>query len=745
MSDIYYSQVNSNLQLELNARGRAGKTSRTTADLQYMLGKLANVELRAYEFPTADSAPGIVTRGNEIKFARLGGATTRSDRYMPDGPSGFLNNQRTYNIGTYIGAVRSNSVVYDFNFRKLLDRIGPIITSAEISIGDNSNGLLNTATINITIPDPQTDLNFIESVYFRPGRPITLHMVHPDDAVITNTETGARLSDEPLTSTKRILEIDSDVRAQYASKYKQQKLNEIEFEGIITSFTIDYQTDMSVQATISVRGTTGTYTDLTLLTTTTTKESEATTTQAESDAALQDVSDSFYSRLYNEVNTLYTAQTQTQDVPADFWEKNGFNEEYKRENVDLTSGRDRYWQYGGQTITPGVIEFYITAGWVIDYVNRIILDRIKATSQPAARILFNSEYGHSNYYENLISTNPRDVIIPTENGFVYKRNNDGTVAKSAYWNDESGLFDWINQIQFNEITDNEINNYSKPQRIFIRLSAIKEIVDDLKTKNQFTVNALITRISLMISAATSNAIELTLITHPDIDNVLLLYDRKHVTLSNTVEPYSVPMFANHPNGTVIRDFKFSGKLPDSAGSLAYVTNQDPADISESEIAPFLAYMYQQSRVSREININDNAIDINDQIGDFTVIEKLRAQWEANYTRFLTELNATKEAFADSPTRETQIAFSAALTKHLQYPTPNPVTSNQTAAPVIPFTVEFTIDGINGFRYGDVLTFDGLPDRYKQNVVFCVANVTHTINTDHQWVTTIRCFTRPKIN
>ena len=740
MSDIYYSQVNSNLQLELNARGRAGKPSRTTTDLQYMLGKLANVELRAYEFPTTGSAPGIVTRGNEIKFARLGGSTTRSDRYNPSGPSGFLNNQRTYD----------NQIVdvgnrFTYETGKLLDRIGPIITSAEIAIGDNSHGLLNTATINITIPDPQTDLNFIESVYFRPGRPITLHMVHPDDAVITNVETGGRLKDEPLTSTKRILELDSDVSAQYASKYKQQKLNEIEFEGLIISFTIEYQTDMSVQATISVRGTTQVYTDLTLLTTTTTKELEPITNQAESDAALQDVSDSFYSRLYDEVDALYTAKTQNQEVPADFWEINGFTEEYYSESGDLTSGEDQYWQRGGQTISPGVIEFYITVGWVINYINRIIVERIKTTSQPAARILFNSEYGHSNYYENLISTNPRDIIIPTENGYIYKRNADGTVAKSAYWNDESSLSDWINRIQFNEINNNSINDYSKPQRIFIRLSAIKEIVDDLKAKNQFTVNALITRISQMVSSAISNAIELTLITHPDIDNVLLLYDRKHVTLSNTVTPYSVPMFANHINGTIIRDFKFSGKLPESAGSLAYVTNQNPADISESEIAPFLAYMYQRSVVSREINTDGSALTISDSTGDRDTVFTLQQQWESNYRRFLAELNATKEAYADSPTRENQIAFSAALTKHLQYPTPNPITSNQIAAPVIPFTVEFTIDGINGFRYGDVLTFDGLPDRYKQNVVFCVANVTHTINTDHQWVTDIRCFTRPKIN
>ena len=85
-----------------------------------------------------------------------------------------------------------------------------------------------------------------------------------------------------------------------------------------------------------------------------------------------------------------------------------------------------------------------------------------------------------------------------------------------------------------------------------------------------------------------------------------------------------------------------------------------------------------------------------------------------------------------------------LKKHIQYPTDDIILSNQTAAPTIPFTTSFTIDGINGFRYGDVLMFDGLPDRYKNNVVFSVLKINHTVSTNGEWKTQIDCIMRPNI-
>jgi phage protein D len=59
-------------------------------------------------------------------------------------------------------------------------------------------------------------------------------------------------------------------------------------------------------------------------------------------------------------------------------------------------------------------------------------------------------------------------------------------------------------------------------------------------------------------------------------------------------------------------------------------------------------------------------------------------------------------------------------------------------------LEFTIDGINGFKYGDVLTFAGLPRRYTDAFVFTIMAVTHEVSNTGDWTTKIRCVPRVRI-
>ena len=49
MSQIFYSELDKNLQEELNARARAGVGDRSETALRYMTEKVANVSLTAYE------------------------------------------------------------------------------------------------------------------------------------------------------------------------------------------------------------------------------------------------------------------------------------------------------------------------------------------------------------------------------------------------------------------------------------------------------------------------------------------------------------------------------------------------------------------------------------------------------------------------------------------------------------------------------------------------------------------------
>jgi hypothetical protein len=201
------------------------------------------------------------------------------------------------------------------------------------------------------------------------------------------------------------------------------------------------------------------------------------------------------------------------------------------------------------------------------------------------------------------------------------------------------------------------------------------------------------------------------------------------------------MFSNHPNGTVVRDFKFSGKLPSDVSSLAYVVSNDSSELSESDIAPFVSYMYSANTVTRS-----GAHEAISNIITQEQLDEIKQKYKEAHERYIKALTDAKTAFGSDLTNpEKQAAINQALTKYLQYPTPSIQETNQLTAPVIPFEAEFTIDGVNGFRYGDVVTFDGLPTRYKQNAVFSIMGITHTVGTDGQWTTTCRCIMRPNID
>jgi hypothetical protein len=114
MSNIFYSQVNSKLKKELDLRASAGKTSRGTKELNYMLSKTTNVELIAY-------------KGDEVKkdqeLYTLGGSTTRQNDFLPSGEQGYLTKYST--------------------------RPGPVITGCTVNIADTiSNKYINYKFIN---------------------------------------------------------------------------------------------------------------------------------------------------------------------------------------------------------------------------------------------------------------------------------------------------------------------------------------------------------------------------------------------------------------------------------------------------------------------------------------------------------------------------------------------------------------------------------------------------------------------
>lgn len=747
MSQIFYSEVDAALQAELNARGRAGKSDRSTAALNYMLGKIANVELIAYEQAKKST-------GQELH--RLGGYTVRQGEYLPTGTKqspGFLDDRDTTVItggwtSNADGTLAAADPVATTTTNKT-KRIPPYITSVDVSIGDHSMGLLNKATINIKIPNPQQDFDFFESVWLRPGRPIDVIIEHPDSAVITQGQLSGSL---PSVETIKKLNPSIDIQ-------KVKKMNRYQFSGLLTNFVFSYDADASVSVTINLTGTSNIYTSMNLLMNTTDENrnevnitvgdeppagSPAATAAAEDTSPNQAVL-SLYTNLEFEVKTYIETEDQT-----DSYKKTPWGDQFQASAAGLLAefDSDRWYLTGSPPTQQNKNNTYITLGWLISYLNRVILNKLK-TANPDSDPIENGiicssadDLCTSNYYSELVSNEPDNILLLDSN------------------NSKSSTYDSIEYYRsFNNTMTLTENNQLYPARILINLTVIRDIIDKYKTiKSKFNVNSFLKDISVTIQRCTADAINMTLISHPEIPNALLYYDCNRVRFSTNVTPYSIPMFGNSVHGTIVREFQFSAKIPDSVKTLSYVMNQNPEEISSDDIAPYMNYMYNASNVSRLNGQRDSSGRLTElqnvtqnedgtrQNANATLLSKLNKDYSEKHKKYIGELAVAKTAFGKNPSSANiQLQLRQAMIKYIQYPHESIQRTNQLTAPMYPFDATITIDGINGFRYGDVVEFRSLPARFRTNTVFSIINITHTVSTSGEWITKLQCIMRPKFD
>jgi len=331
-------------------------------------------------------------------------------------------------------------------------------------------------------------------------------------------------------------------------------------------------------------------------------------------------------------------------------------------------------------------------------------------------------YGNTLYYKNVIDIQQKNIGVLQDKGLYREWQGIAAPLPIELTNRQRELLLEGANITLPPIPE---KNTMYPSRIFINLESIKSICDALSNKNsrRFTYGNFVESISSLISSTLAGAVVMKLTADKTNPENVLFADSKDVQL-DAVIPYRIPMFANDSRGTIVRDFQFSAKLPSSVKNLSYVLNQG-TDISTEEIAPYMNFMFNA----------DNPETLNTVIASYT----------DTHDKTIQELLDALALFGRSPQdTEARTNLRSAMKKYLQYPTPDVRKSQQIVSPIFPFDASFTIDGINGFRYGDVLEFPGLPKKYTENTVFLITSIVHNISSEGTWTSKISCIMRPNI-
>ena len=816
--NIFYTEVDKNLQSELNARGNAGFNDRSNAALDYMLGKVANVQLTAYQSSGSNSAVvGI-----------LGGAQVRGGRYQPNEflsnpsytrdevkywksqtESDFADSDAASSAGNLTGRAYKDTKTLTDKSR----RVGPYITDASINIGDHSFGLLNKADIKLVIPNVERDLDWAEDIFFRPGRFVRIDVTHPASAVITrNSETAGLLTPNVIPNDKKLKELYPGLMDEKLDNLKNEirRMNSFRFEGLITNFDFSYDKDGTVNASLKLTGTSNVYTDVSMFQSSdATKEKEDTPTAKQVNQHVvveppsaetgSNYTSQFYEQLYDKVDRTISADILVRAAEANLIKINDVTnakesgEEVKLllsldlaiteklptdvlTTIDLSSPHynpavtndqwilkgDPYPSLPENKFATSIYDYrYISLGALIQFMNETILIKVGGESSVTLPIIMCNELTTtSNYYPSLVSADPASILLLPEK--PHQPGDMNTYGDLTFYqtitDSASTRWPWPGVYEEIKQEDGSDKSVIYTSRILINLNTIHDIIITISNqgRRKYDVKSFLANISSKIRIATGGAIDLKLVTHPTFQDALLFADVKSIqpipeskpsvpapqtiitkrgeiiNMStaepdpNPVEPYSVPMFANHPNGSICRDFKFSATIPDNVKNLAYVLNTSD-EISESDIAPFMNFMYTAGS------------------GDVDAINKFLEKYEKQYIAKLEALDSAKHNFGNEPnSEESKNQIRKALLDHMKFPVSKIQDAQQLSAPVFPFQAEFTIDGINGLRYGDVLIFNALPSRYKVNTVFSIIGITHNVTNNGVWTSAVKCIMRPNI-
>lgn len=763
--DIFYSQLNTSLKSELLARSAAGKLDRSKKAMDFMLQKMANIRLIAYESDTTSKEIGTMG-GQQITMNSPNGS------YLPGGKDGYLANDSS--------------------------RPGPGITGVEIVLADQTLHKINTATLSITIPDPEM-LDNLEDIFFRPGRAVRVEIIQPDDTILNDD--GPLLNQDESLYTTRIL----------AQQYKDtgedldafRKMNQLIFNGLVDGFKVDYGNDGTISVSLTTRSLFAIYTDVSMFYSTPKIPNVSIdvikppktykTGRKNLDGTDQETIVKFSDLIKQEVN--FDVNRSVEEFPNGFIKHLTVLEKTPNESDRVLLYGPIYKSTDNQKYEYNTM---ISIGLLVDFIEKYLYEPAttkksgeKPTVVPRMRITCNDQVSKTNYYDELVSADPKsiflyqgDIATSKTNEYIYNpiynaagvsetspdsnegipplpgagtavvglNPTDSAIIGASLELEETTTYNYYPDITnidevagFYETGDKDpgkkkkTNKKSKKKslttiptkfgclsRILIAIDTITKIEDELRADNNkdakpFTVKNFMIAISKEIKKQLGFSIFPGLVFHPELASVLLYYDQNYLGPDKVISEFTIPVFSSATQGTVVRDLKLGYDIPDNYKNLLFAMRSK--NISPDKMSSYNPYLISISNKDRT----------NEQL-----------KWTTEHEKAVEAVKIAKSDFTTDPYDDTLIDnLQDALKIYVKYSEPSLQKSLDQQKPRWLYTLEFTVDGINGFRFGDVLQFRGLPKKYNNDYIFCITKVTHKVNATGEWTTVVNCDSRAR--
>jgi len=311
----------------------------------------------------------------------------------------------------------------------------------------------------------------------------------------------------------------------------------------------------------------------------------------------------------------------------------------------------------------------------------------------------------------------------------------------------------------------------------ININTLQSIQNSLTSKRNdvATVKDLLTGIFNLIAECSGGIYDLTIIPTEDEDTQItnnLIVNKNHTKFTHASIKPDIVVFKPFGTSSVVRDMTLSAQIPDALATQAYVATRGGGNGAQSTSYPkpvtglFTNQCGAKTTTPLDLSrpASNDILDITSGgeggFTEFTPTEQkeaqaidkanaLIAQKLQNYIQILfgyykyTRIELEMDTQFSHELLGEQSSVSAALNTYKTLGDENLTRWNKNI--MLPLKFGVTIDGINGFKFGDTIATTYIPKKYKTDIggfkaVFTVTKVNHSIQ-NNDWTTTLETVCR----